>query len=582
MPLPEISPLSVTQRVLRQLVEALIFERYVDATYSALPEHSGTFGWTLARTHYSVKGRVTGFGRVRVDITTLTINRYMCRDFSTALIELINELPSPNEIKHSLLEELSQTVRLCDWNSLNLPRKLSRRICQYAELDGLLDEGHPYHPSFKARTAFSLTDHQSYGPESAARFQLEWLAVKLTHLQMALPSVHDVFWLHELGLESWRQLTTQLSHYGVSWDEYALLPVHPWQYQQLKATWLERQESLLVVIPLGVTGDHYSATQSVRTLMNVSQAAKAHVKLPMNMVNTSSKRTLEPYSVCRAPEISTWLSAVTSNDPSLSGLSVLEEFAAAIFKPPECPLHTEPADGQLALIMRQSVESVLAAGEQAIPFNALMMVEHDGMPFISGWVEQFGLKRWLTRLLQVVVIPVWHLLVKHGIALEAHGQNMVLVVADGWPTRLIVRDFHESVEFTDSFLADKEHLPTFLADGHDNYYRAESIELLRELVMDTLFVYNLTEIAHLLMTHYEFCDADFWQEVMDCLHGYQIEHPELSERLAMLGHDQPYVLTESLLTRKLIAAKDECHHLIPNPLSFEKDRTEGSYDLHQR
>ncbi|PSW11052.1 IucA/IucC family siderophore biosynthesis protein [Photobacterium sanctipauli] len=577
MPLPSKERLTATERVLQQFIEALLFERYVnldechgsELAISPLNADGCNFSWRLGSEQYCVKGKVGGFGRIHIDIATLSVNGEPCPVPKVALAQLLDDLPAVNHNRLMLSDEFTQTVRLCEWNTSYLPIRPSRRRDSYTELECRLDEGHPYHPSYKARTGFSFEDHQQYGPEAESSFQLEWLAIKSTHLQMALPAKHDQFWLQQLGRESWKRLTSRLAECGARWGEYALMPVHPWQAKQLMNSWLPQQQRQAIIISLGAVGDNYIATQSVRTLANSSLSSKPHIKLPMNMVNTSSRRTLDPYSVCHAPAISSWLQSVVASDQALSNLALLPEFAGALFKPPLTPIASEPADGQLAMIMRESPLVALKAGEQAVPFNALMMVEHDGAPYIADWVEKFGLDAWLNQLLDVVITPVWHLLVKHGIALEAHGQNMVLVVRDGWPERLIVRDFHESVEFNRDFLAAPERLPAFLASG-DDYYQVESVELLRELVMDTLFIYNLTEVAHLLATSYHLSEQSFWSSVNRCLNQYLLAHPELSERLTVLGYDQPQVLTESLLTRKLTASKEECHHLVPNPLSSKK------------
>jgi siderophore synthetase component len=229
--------------------------------------------------------------------------------------------------------------------------------------------------------------------------------------------------------------------------------------------------------------------------------------------------------------------------------------------------------GQGAAIGRQSVEATLAAGEAAIPFNALMMVETDGRPFADDWIGRFGLMPWINRLIEVAVLPVWHLLVHHGVAVEAHGQNMLLVHRDGWPVRLVLRDFHESIEFSPGFLREPEKAPDFLSlnplyrDAEpDQFYWTDNLDSLRELVMDTLFVYNLSEISHLLDHCYDLPETLFWQRVESVLATYAAEQAA-ADRLAALRHDQPRILTESLMTRKLLALKPEYHHTVPNALA---------------
>ncbi|MFB9936105.1 IucA/IucC family protein [Photobacterium aphoticum] len=529
----------------------------------------GVFRWQMGEHNYRVEGYRGGFDRVRVDIQTL---RIMGHPSDVALYQVLADVPTADAVRQQLREELHQTIRLCRWNQAHLPATHSRYEVSYSQLESWVDEGHPYHPSFKARTGFSEQDHARFGPEAGEPFQLEWLAVKFSHLNMALPVCADVFWRQELGEPTWAELTQALALQGEGWDGYALMPLHPWQFTQLYGeTWTAR--SSRDVLHLGSAGDHYVATQSLRTLRNHTHPERAHIKLPLSLVNSSSVRTLDPCSVCHAPAISQWLKLVIDSDPTLQSVVILQEYAAGLVC--QADPNADPAgEGRIGMIMRESVEGQLLPGEQAVPFNALSLLEQDGRAFIAPWLSRYGVEVWLERLLEVAVVPVWHVLVAHGLALEAHGQNMVLVHEEGWPQRLMLRDFHESLEFYTPFLADAALKPDGIdgltaapSDANPGYYGIDSVEGLRELVMDTLFVYNLTELALLLETEAGLPETHFWQCVADTLTHYALEHPTLTDRLAMLGYAQPTIQTESLITRKLRQSPSECHHTIRNPLA---------------
>ncbi|CZF85405.1 Aerobactin synthase [Grimontia celer] len=566
MPLPNSQNLSAIERVIKQLLEAVLFENCVEVS-----DKEGKFAWKLGGREYLISGQRGAFGRYRLDIQSLCIDGVRA-NVAAHWQQIVEDLPATEKTKYALAEEFSQTAALCEWNRRHVSKPESRRYQDFEILEGSLDEGHPYHPSFKARTGFSSADHEAYGPESSKPFYLCWLAVKRTHIKQNLPQPHDAFWLKELGRTQWLRLSGALSAQDKSWDEYSLLPMHPWQWQQLKQEQLLEPLSDQTLIFLGLGADQYTASQSVRTLMNASYSDRANIKLPLSMVNTSSKRTLAPHSICLAPVVSSWLNRIIESDFELSALSILEEYAGARFHVPGMTSETSPLASEVAVIFRESVQPKLREGESAIPFNALMILEDDGLPFIAGWVETYGLNIWLSRLIDVVVLPVWHLLVKHGIGIEPHGQNMVLVHRDGWPERVIVRDFHESVEYHLPFLANPEWLPDFasiepfLADAPiDDYYGMSSVELLRELVMDTLFIYSLTEVSFLIEKSYGMSEQSFWNMVGQKLEDYADDHPELDSRLQQLGYTNAQVLTESLMTRKFRGSHAECHHMVPNP-----------------
>ncbi len=567
MPLPEESTARPEERVLRQLVEALLFEKRLSAGWQSVAGER-YLCWRLRDIDYRCRARIGAFDRVRMEAGSLQ-QRHDERGWLPAdLQRLITALPALPRVRGQLTTELAQTVRLCRWNRQHLVAPPSRRQLGFVRLEAALDEGHPYHPCFKARTGFSEEDHRHYGPEAEARFQLVWLAVERSRLRQSLPSEETAFWLAELGGDTWDLLSTRLHGLGGSWDHYALLPLHPWQWQNQRHSLLAEGLEQGHYLYLGAAGDHYQASQSVRTLFNADHPHKANIKLAMNMVNSSSLRTLAPHSVCSAPPISRWLTGVVASDPLFNErypLTLLAEYAGIIAE----------EQGQLAAIWRQSLIPLLQPGEQAVPFNALMMLEHDGRPFIADWLAQHGLESWLEQLFEVAVLPVWHLLVAHGIALEAHGQNMVLVHRNGWPVRLVLRDFHESVEYVPAFLQAPERVPDFMAmdpcyrEGAPNqYYWMETIELLRELVMDTLFVFNLSEVSNLLERHCGLSESRFWSRLAARLDRYATEHG-LQARQCRLGHDARQLYTESLLTRKLSGNRVDYHHLIDNPLCPE-------------
>lgn len=560
MPLPLELPGRPDERVLRQLVAALLFEGTLEHRLSP----SGEMNWALGDTAFRCRATRGPFGRIRIAPGTISI-RQQGEWQEASLAAIVPHLPGNARNRAKLLNEMEQTIALSRWNRDNVEQRC-RRSSGYAALEGLLDEGHPYHPCYKARTGFSLADHANYGPETGRRFQLFWVAVSRTVLEQRLPDEEERFWRQELGDAVYDDLCARRTAAGLSSD-FALLPVHPWQWQRLNGDALKPWIEEGLIHALGTAGDRYTASQSVRTLMNADDGNMANVKLPVAMINTSAERILEPHSVCTAPVISAWLSDVIESDRLFSErypLTILSEYAGMI-----AGRDTSIA-GHLGVIWRESVEANLQPGEAAIPFNALMMSERDGTAFAASWIERYGIETWLDRLIDVAVLPVWHLLVAHGIAVEAHGQNMVLVHKDGWPVRLMLRDFHESIEFSPDFLADETKAPDFTSldpvyrDAMpDEFYWTNSLDSLRELVMDTLFVYNLTEISHLLDHHYGYGETVFWRKVSQCLEAYAESH-DLSARQEAIGHKAPTILTESLLTRKLLAAQPEYHHHVPN------------------
>jgi 3,4-dihydroxybenzoyl-citryl-spermidine/N-citryl-spermidine--spermidine ligase len=565
MPLPLDLVGHPEDRVLRQLVAAILFEGLTSFTVVG----SERVSFALDGSDYRCRASFGAFGRVRIQPHSIEMQSESGGWHAATLASIVRGLPGTGITRSRLLREMEETIALCRWNETNIPNR-NRRGMSFVELEAALDEGHPYHPCFKARSGFTTKDHWSYGPEAMRPFRLAWTMHARSDVRQRLPDDETTFWRRELGDDTWRDVERRRKDKQLDWEDFVLVPMHPWQWQHLKGNAAEDLIAGGRIHFLGEFGDRYLASQSLRTLHNLDRPFAASIKLPLDVVNTSSRRIFDPHSVCTAPVLSEWIGAIVEGDDAFRDrypLIILKEYAGILAE------HEGVLSGQIGAIFRQSAVTGLKPGECVIPFNALMMLEADGKPFVHPWIEKFGLAPWLERLIDVAVRPVWHLLVHHGLAVEAHGQNMLLVHRDGWPERLILRDFHESVEFSRPFLREPDAAPDFLSLNPlyrqakpDQYYWTDNLDSLRELVVDTLFIYNLSEVAHLFERAYHLPEERLWRHVDDMLSIYAREH-RAGERMSALGYDQATVLTESLLTRKLLAREPEYHHLIPNILS---------------
>lgn len=563
-------------RVRRQLVEAMIFEGLIKYKETRVDRWTSIFTLVGQKCTYRCEGRRMAFDRIRIKGDSIFLKGKDGTLLEASLEDLVDELLSTRKDKVRLLKELHLTSKLCEWNDRYLQMPMSRRSSSYEELESEIIEGHPYHPCFKSRTGFTIDDHKDYGPEAKQSFTLQWVAVRRNYVRISVLEEEENFWKRELGHILWEDLLATLAVFDGAFEEYTFLPVHPWQWHNMKqelAGLMEQKD----LIPLNVKGDYYRATQSVRTLWNFSNPKKAQLKCSMNMVNTSSLRKLHSHAVCAAPHISAWLKRVIQLDDYLhneASFIVLEEYAGIIFEP-NIKKHSRKLEGQLGSIWRESVRSYMKDEEEAVPFTVLMMMERDGRPFIDDWLCRYGTEEWIKRLIEVSVIPVWHLLVAHGIAVEAHAQNMILLHQNGWPTRVVLRDFHDSIEYMEEFIADRSLVPDFeTIHEHfkgapvDHYYWMSSVEALRELAMDTLFVFHLSELSYLLEEQYRFAETRFWRLVKNGIQKHFERFPSLCSRNEQLQHTSPHIYVESMLTKKVQNQEEgNFRHIVNNTLA---------------
>lgn len=553
-------------RVIRQFCEAMLFESC--AITELKSESSSALEWRIRGQKFQAKGYRGAFGRIRITPQTiLTKTGDQWRAATTD--DLLDALQMSPKMKLELQQDLDRTVHLTDLTRGLVRRRGSRTNLPYDKLETAIDEGHPYHPCFKARSGFSDDDHLSYGPEAAAQFQLTWLAIDQLLLDQNIPAKAP-FWTQELGDATARKLRSTAKSLDVDLQRFGVLPVHPWQLEALRKNpdfqaWAETG----LLAELGEHGDRYFASQSVRTLINADNPQRAHVKTAMAMRNTSSLRIIEPHSVCTAPAISDWLAAIIDSDPVFTGqlnFTILREYAGIIAG------RGTPLSGHLAALWRESPEGLGIAANTVMPFNALPLIEPDQRPLIDTWVRKYGLEKWLDRLLEVAVLPVWHLMVAHGIGLEAHAQNLLLTHDDGWPTGLIARDFHESLEYVPELLSRPDLTPDlglidpiYKAAKPGQFHLMQSAEALRELVMDTLFIYNMADLSAMLATQYALPETLFWQKIRALLDRHA-QHHGLEARQALFDPFAKGIFTESLLTQKLNPGRDTYRHAVANTL----------------
>jgi 3,4-dihydroxybenzoyl-citryl-spermidine/N-citryl-spermidine--spermidine ligase len=566
-------------RVLRQLVEALLFERV--ATWESQPQSPHAPGdeelsFSVGASSYRCRGRVGAFGRVRVAAGSVRkVLRHVAREATWQ--EVLSDVPAAASMKAAVADELESTVRLSRWNQLHLPAlRQSRRGLPYEDLEGLLHEGHPYHPCFKARTGFSLADQAAYGPEAGRSFELCWIAVQRSKLAQTLGTQEADHWLAQLGAEGASLLDGARRKVGAEVESYGVLPVHPWQWRRLLgAPALEAALARRELIDLRLATGRYRASQSLRTLLPSADSRASQVKLPLDLRVTSSARTLRAETVKAAPALSAWLSSLVAADPffeQVTAAVVLAEHASSVYEPRDADVAA--LDGNLAAIWREPVVPRLRGGEQALPFNALFATEHDGKPHIDPWLDRYGVAAWVQQLLRVTLLPLWRLLAHHGVALEAHAQNLLLLHEDGWPTRLALRDFHESLEYVPHFLAEPGRVPRwgaldrrFAAAAFGSHYAMESVVELRELFVDSVLVFNLCELSFLLEQRRRLSEQEFWRSARGVLAQYSRSPWSDVAREAQLRLSEPVVRAESLFKARLRANGDALlQHLVPSAL----------------
>lgn len=181
--------------------------------------------------------------------------------------------------------------------------------------------------------------------------------------------------------------------------ERLLVPVHPWQAEHV----------------LGRPCAPWRPAHPLMSLRTLAVPGGPHVKTALSARLTSSVRDISTYSVRAAAPLSDLGEELAARTGGL--LHVTRTLGAVT---------AHSAD--LAALLRESPEEYAAPDEHVLPVAALATTS---LPESPDWLAGFA------RL----ALTVGLLLLELGVALEAHGQNLLVVLsADGTPRRLVYRD----------------------------------------------------------------------------------------------------------------------------------------------
>jgi DNA polymerase-3 subunit chi len=181
--------------------------------------------------------------------------------------------------------------------------------------------------------------------------------------------------------------------------ERVLIPVHPWQSAHV----------------LDAPVQEGFAAHPLMSLRTLAVPDGPHVKTALSARLTSSVRDISVYSVETAATVSAFMEEMTARLDA--PLHITRTLGAATAGSPD-----------LAAVVRESPDGYAGTGERCVPVATLPLT---ALPEKASWLAEF------TRL----VLTVGLRLLELGVALEAHGQNLLVVLDHaGSPVRLVYRD----------------------------------------------------------------------------------------------------------------------------------------------
>ncbi len=442
-------------------------------------------------------------------------------------------------------------------------------------------DGHPKFLFNKGRRGWGVQSLERYAPEYGHPFQVEWLMVRRTRLESGRMAIDDDVLLDSvLSADEKRALLAardgKCAVLGEKAQAYALMPVHPWQWARMLSMLHVGDIGRGDMAWLGAFGDHFVAQQSLRTLTNASRPGHYDLKLPITIMNTSSYRGIPGQYMLAGPAASHWLKARAGDDEQLqrAGLEILAEPASAVIEHDqygrldEAPYRFRELCG---VIWREGLALRVGEGEQALLMSELMQCDATGRAWLAAYIEASDIdaEQWLSRMFEATLIPMYHLLCRFGVIIIAHGQNLTLILRDGVPHRLALKDFQGDLRLVDEDFPEAHDLPRELVEVT---VRLPPEKLIHDL--QTGHFVTLLRFVAPLAEQVGVSETRFYQLCAKVLGDYMARHKALEARFDRFSLFKPRILRLGLNRSKFLHANDhsaarmlpDMDHLIDNPL----------------
>ena len=527
-------------------IEELQFEELFDVEYC----HDRFFLRITDETYYSFQGRISVWGNLQIENDSFkkysagkTIEEYTLADF---FFEVQDTCKMSDETLAQFIEEGNQTIYGDIIQATSLEDITIEDISKFnfKKIDQVLS-GHPKIIMNKGRLGWGSDELLLYAPESRNSYKLHWCAIKRDCLEWGMNL--DQLKIEDLYSDSLTDAEVDFAKRKIqeasgSFDDYILIPVHPWQWSK----YINVQFNHLVfqrrIISLGKMGNEYTPQVSIRTLSSNSDTSKYDVKVAISILNTSCVRGIPQKYIKKGYLLSEKIEKIIDSDKFLKNkVDVLKEVAAV-----SCPLpEFNRIEGGsyrykelLGCVWRESVENKISNDEIAIPTAALLFTK-DHNALIAEYIKSSGLSisEWIKEYFSVVVIPLYHLQVEHGLGLVAHGQNTILVLKEGRPQRLIIKDFHGDFRMA----SNSKHID---ADFGVELDQLPAEYLIHDLITGH-FVTVLRYFSRVVEESLEFKERDFYHLLGEVISDYQGDR-KVADKVNLLRKEFEKVLVNTV------------------------------------
>ena len=304
--------------------------------------------------------------------------------------------------------------------------------------------GHPNHPAPKARLWPAHLAQETYAPEFQARTALHLFEVPREGLRISANGLTE------------EQVLAGFADQHRAGPGRAIICLHPVQAQLFVQD--RRVQQLLELgelRDLGTTGPLASPTASMRTWY--IEDHDYFIKGSLNVRITNCVRKNAWYELESTLIIDQLFQRLQQTQPqTLGGLSTVAEPGSLSW----APKHASETDShwfreQTGAILRENF-CRRAGADVSVMAGTLFARDIHSQPLVHEFLQGFNggplgdqqLLVWFARYQALLLRPVLALFFNHGVVMEPHLQNSVLIHDNGQPRQLLLRDF-EGVKLTD-------------------------------------------------------------------------------------------------------------------------------------
>ncbi|APH06473.1 IucA/IucC family protein [Bacillus weihaiensis] len=336
----------------------------------------------------------------------------------------------------------------------------------FIETEQSLLFGHWFHPTPKSRQGMAGWQHQSYAPELKGSFQLHYFGIH--HSLIKEDSLLD----HRAS-----ELVRKSLHTLHIPEDMVLLPMHP-----LQAQWLLQQEYVKEALreetikDLGPMGANYTATSSLRTVYNASEDFMYKFSIPVKVTNSLRVNQLHELKAGMVMAKLVRKSRFLERYPSFNVLEDPAYMTVSFPNQRESGFEVILRENQFPTGKDQGISSIAAIVQDPLPHHSSTLANLiTKLAFLENRpCEEVSLD-WFEKYWNCAIEPLIRLYDEHGIALEAHQQNSVLDLSEGYPKSYYYRD-NQGYYLSKSLEKELRLLEPSLLETPELFYEDEIIQ----------------------------------------------------------------------------------------------------------